>query len=92
MLGRANYPGGKRRRLFCVLLLIFFYFLFIAFDGIDFSLRFLSLLYPIACLIVFNIGVGFILSALYIYFFLLLFLLLIDIHIYIARTRKYNIT
>lgn len=49
-------------------LTLIIYFLFIAFDGIDFSLRFLSLLYPIACLIVFNIGVGFILSALFVIF------------------------
>lgn len=44
------------------------FFLFVAIDGIAFSPRFLMLLYPIACLIVFNIGVGLVLSALFVFF------------------------
>lgn len=44
------------------------FFLFVAFDGLPFSVRFLALLYPIACLIVFNIGVGLVLSALFVFF------------------------
>ncbi len=44
------------------------YFLYVALDGITFSWNFLILLYPIGCLIVFNIGIGLILSALYIIF------------------------
>lgn len=44
------------------------FFVFVAIDGIAFSPRFLMLLYPIACLIVFNIGVGLVLSALFVFF------------------------
>lgn len=44
------------------------FFLFAAIDGIAFHFRFLMLIYPIACLIIFNIGCGFILSALFVIF------------------------
>ncbi|MBP3657259.1 MAG: ABC transporter permease [Clostridia bacterium] len=44
------------------------FFLFAALDGITFRVSFLALLFPIACLIVFNIGVGLILSALFVFF------------------------
>ncbi len=49
-------------------LTLIIYFLFVAIDGIPFSFRFLMLLYPILCLLIFNIGVGFILSALFVIF------------------------
>lgn len=39
------------------------FFLFVAFDGVPFSWTFFSILYPCICLLVFNIGVGLILSA-----------------------------
>lgn len=51
---------------FGLTLLVFF--LFVAIDGIAFSPRFLLLLYPVACLILFNIGVGLVLSALFVFF------------------------
>lgn len=51
---------------FGLTLVIFFLFAFI--DGVDFGLHFFALLYPIACLIVFNIGMGLILSALFVFF------------------------
>ena len=51
---------------FCLTLVIFF--LFVAFDGVPFSLSFFSILIPIFCLIVFNLGIGMILSALYMFF------------------------
>ena len=51
---------------FCLTLVIFF--IFVAIDGVPFSVSFFSLLIPIACLIVFNIGLGMILSALYMFF------------------------
>lgn len=51
---------------FGLTLLIFFVFAF--FDGIHFSLNFITLVYPILCLIVFNIGCGLILSALFVLF------------------------
>lgn len=51
---------------FGIILLI--YFAFVAFEGIEFSWKFLYLAYPIACLIFINLGIGLILSALYIFF------------------------
>lgn len=44
------------------------FFLFVAIDGISFTWNFLFLIFPIACLVVFNIGIGFILSALYVFY------------------------
>ncbi len=44
------------------------FFIFVAIDGIAFSWRFLLLLYPIACMVLFNMGVGLILSALFVFF------------------------
>ncbi|AGA70579.1 ABC-type polysaccharide/polyol phosphate export systems, permease component [Desulfitobacterium dichloroeliminans LMG P-21439] len=44
------------------------FFLFVAIEGIPFTWKFLMLIYPIVCLLVFNIGLGLILSALYIIF------------------------
>jgi ABC-2 type transport system permease protein len=51
---------------FGLTLLVFF--LFAAFDGITFTWKFPLLLYPTLCMIVFNIGMGLILSALYVFF------------------------
>lgn len=50
------------------LLTLIIFFAFVAFDGLSFTWKFFLLLYPIACLVVFNIGVGLILSALYVIF------------------------
>lgn len=44
------------------------FFLFVAIDGIPFGPQFVMLIYPILCLIVFNIGMGLVLSALYVFF------------------------
>ena len=44
------------------------FFLFCVFDHITFTWKFLFLLYPITCLVLFNIGVGLILSALFVFF------------------------
>lgn len=44
------------------------FFLFAAIDGVAFHFRFLMLIFPIVCLVVFNIGVGLILSALFVFF------------------------
>ena len=43
-------------------------FIFCLFDGVTFTWKFILLLYPILCLILFNLGMGLILSALYIMF------------------------
>lgn len=44
------------------------YFLFCLIDKVPFHWNFLMLLYPIVCLMIFNIGVGMILSALFVFF------------------------
>ena len=44
------------------------FFLFCVLDGITFTWRFVLLLYPIFCLVLFNLGVGLILSALFVFF------------------------
>ncbi len=44
------------------------FFLFVAFDGLTFYISFICLIYPIICLVMFNIGMGLILSALYVFF------------------------
>ena len=44
------------------------FFLFCILDRITFTWRFILLLYPISCLVLFNIGVGLILSALFVFF------------------------
>lgn len=44
------------------------FFIFVAVDGIAFSWNFLMLLYPILCLLGFNMGVGLILSAVNLFF------------------------
>lgn len=49
-------------------LILVVFFLFVAADGLSFTWKFICLLYPISCLILFNIGVGMILSALFVFF------------------------
>lgn len=51
---------------FGLILIVFFFFVVI--DGIAFTWKFICLLYPIFCLSLFNIGVGMILSACYVFF------------------------
>lgn len=50
------------------LLTLIIYFIFVAIDGLPFRWSFLMLPYPIICLLIFNIGMGLILSAMYIFF------------------------
>ena len=50
------------------LITLIVYFLFVAIDKISFNIRFLSLVFPILCLCVLCIGVGMILSALFVFF------------------------
>ena len=49
-------------------LILIVYFLFVYFDGIPITPMFVFLLYPIICLVIFNLGLGLILSALYMFF------------------------
>lgn len=51
---------------FLLTLVIFFVFCLI--DKITFSFNFLLLIYPVICLVIFNLGIGLILSALYVFF------------------------
>lgn len=44
------------------------YFAFVLFDGVAITWKFLLLLYPILMLVIFNIGMGLILSALFVFF------------------------
>lgn len=54
--------------LISFLLTLVIFFVFVAIDGLSFTWKFILLLYPICCLVLFNIGVGLILSALFIFF------------------------
>lgn len=49
-------------------LTVLVFFLFCAMDGIVFTWKFFALVYPIIMLLVFNLGMGFLLSALYVFF------------------------
>lgn len=44
------------------------FFVFCVLDGITFTWKFICLLFPICCLVLFNVGVGLILSALFVFF------------------------
>ena len=50
------------------LIILVVYFFFCAMDGIPFGIHMLSLTYPILCLVLFNLGIGMILSAMYVFF------------------------
>lgn len=49
-------------------LILVVFFIFVAIDGIPFTWKFICLIYPIVLLILFNIGMGMILSALFVFF------------------------
>lgn len=49
-------------------LILIVFFIFVAFDKLTFTWKFLCLLYPVVCLIIFNIGIGMVLSALFVFF------------------------
>lgn len=49
-------------------LTLIIFFIFVIADGVPITWRFIMLIYPIICLIIFNLGVGLILSALYLMF------------------------
>lgn len=50
------------------LLILVVFFVFVAIDGLPFTWKFLLLLYPICGLLLFNIGIGLILSTLFVFF------------------------
>lgn len=49
-------------------LTLIIFFVFVAVDGIVFTWKFVLLIYPILCLIIFNLGMGLILSAMFVFF------------------------
>ena len=71
---KANVPkvlfllSKNVQTLINFLLTVVIFFIFCLFDRITFTWKFLTLLYPIICLVLFNIGVGLILSALFVFF------------------------
>lgn len=60
--------AGNIQTLINFALTLAVFFVFAAIDRVEFTWKFLLLIYPILTLLVFNIGVGMILSALYIFF------------------------
>lgn len=74
ILSRVNVPkhffllSKNASSLLNFLLTLLVFLVFCVADGVPLSLRFLRLLYPIACLLALNIGVGMILSALLVFF------------------------
>lgn len=53
---------------FNFVLTVLVYFLFIIFNGLQISWRYFLLLYPAICMTAFNIGIGMVLSALFVFF------------------------
>lgn len=51
---------------FGLTLIVFFIFCIV--DRVEFGIHFLALIYPISCLVIFNLGIGLILSALFVFF------------------------
>lgn len=51
---------------FLIILVVFFFFC--ALDGITFGFHMLALIYPVICLLAFNLGIGMILSAMFVFF------------------------
>ena len=49
-------------------LTVCFFFVFCILDNITFTWKFILLVYPVCCLVLFNVGVGLILSALFVFF------------------------
>ena len=50
------------------LLIIIVLFFFVAVDGLPFTWKFFCLLYPISCLILYNIGLGMVLASMFVFF------------------------
>lgn len=49
-------------------LTLIIFFIFVACEGLPFTWKYLMLIYPTSCLVLFNIGLGLILSALFVFF------------------------
>ena len=49
-------------------LILCVFFVFCILDNITFTWKFILLVYPVCCLVLFNVGVGLILSALFVFF------------------------
>jgi len=51
---------------FLIILVVYFFFCIL--DGISFGFHMVSLIYPVVCLLAFNLGIGMVLSAMYVFF------------------------
>lgn len=51
---------------FLIILVVYFFFCFL--DGITFGFHMFSLIYPVLCLLAFNLGIGMVLSAMFVFF------------------------
>lgn len=49
-------------------LTLLLFFIFVAVDGLPFTWKFILIVYPVVCEIIFNVGIGLILSALFVFF------------------------
>ena len=54
--------------IFNFLLTMVVFFGFVAFDGLPFGPHMFAIAYPVVCMLIFNIGVGYILSSLFVFF------------------------
>ena len=74
IFSKVNVPkylfllSGSVQTLINFVLTMFVFLFFCWLDGVSFTWRFVMLLYPIGTMLAFNIGVGLVLSALYVFF------------------------
>lgn len=74
IISKINVPKNiflLSKNVACLLnfvLTLIILFVIAIFDGINFNISFILLLYPIICLMIFNVGMGYILSALYVFY------------------------
>ena len=54
--------------IFNFLLTLIVFFIFVAIDGLPFGPHMLLIIYPIVCMTIFNIGVGYVLSSMFVFF------------------------
>ncbi len=54
--------------IFNFLLTLVVYFIFVALDGLPFGPHMLLIIYPLVCMTIFNIGIGYILSSMFVFF------------------------
>ncbi len=74
VLSKINVPksvfllSSNVAGIFNFLLTLLVYFVFMIFTGVSFGPHLILMIYPIICMIIFNIGISYILSALFVFF------------------------